>query len=1187
MRFGTRDQGLSLVPNSLALIAAKVAAMGLGFAFWLAAAHLFARNAVGLAAAAVSAMMLATQIAQLGLGSAVISRLPAYRKRPGPLLDAAFSLTVVAGVAAAALLLLVAAGVSGELRVVASDPLYAVLFAGASLFGTLGILLDQTATALRRGDQALVRGVVFGAGALVGLVAIAAVAGREDARAIFAPWLLAGLAGAIVGIVQLRRAADYAPRPRLERGPARELLRVGLPNQILTLAERTPGLVLPILVTELVSPEANAAWYVAWMMAWVVYIVPIQVGMTLFAELAQEDEAPYATVRRAVRTALAVGALGTVIVLVAAGPVLSLLGDGYAAAGAGPLRILVLAVFPLTATAAYFATCRAMGRFREAVVVGWAISLASIGAGAAAASGGHLTAVAVAWLLVQAIAGTGSALRLRALLGLRPARIPVEPAPAPARPPWRWRRPLGPVPHGVGRLPLAWRLLLRRPARQLGARLASDEELGVIGVACHQRSSGRLAVVDAFARGTGIGLLALSGRRLVFVGQGGWLELPRSTLVGAETRRGRFGTRQLRVHTAAGDLALDGLGGSSAARWRQTLDPAPELPGAPTRTGERLGGPPLGMAALVAARSLPALALAALAPLAVALWFAVLGDVRPEAVGDIGLINSLPAGAWVALGALVAGFCASLAPERPRIALATLYVVALVVALYGAIAVIEQTPSYNVAWRHAGVADAIGATGVIDPGIDAYFNWPGFFALLALVTRLAGLASPIELASWTPVVLNVAYLAALALIVRAATRDARLVLGTLWVFALGNWVGQDYMSPQGMDLFLYLVVLGILLTWFGGPARGFVAPWLARVRLSLGAPDAGRLDASPGRRAVLMGIALVVTAAIISSHQLTPFALLLAVTALVVLGRSWARGTPLLTAVMVVGWLIYLSHAYLSGNFSELTDQIGALGANVSSGVGERVGGSSGHHFVVWARLVFTGALWAVALAGGVRRLRAGRGGGSLAVLALVPFALPLLQAYGGEILMRSYLFALPFAAFFAASLLLEGAALRRGLVLAAASALLVGGFAVARYGNAGVSFYTPNEIHAIDRLYALAPPNAAVMAPGPNLPWQSKRYTDIDFQLVAHRLPPSPHPRSESELASAVGRRLQHDGNPASFVIVTRSLIEYDRLFGAARWGSAAALEHGLARSPRFRTVIDEPDARVFEYLPIAGRNG
>ena len=1179
---GTGNKGLSLVPNSLALIAAKVAAMGLGFAFWLAAARLFEARAVGLAAAAVSAMMLATQLAQMGLGSAVISRLPLHRERPAPLLDAAFALTIVAGIAAAAVLLIVAAGVSDQLRSVASDPLYAVLFAGASVFGTLGILLDQTNTALRRGDQALVRNVVFGAVTVVGLLPLAAMAGRGDARAIFAPWLLAGLAGAVIGVVQLRRHAGYVPRAELDRGHARELLRVGLPNQMLTLAERTPGLVLPILVTELVSPEANAAWYVAWMMAWVVYIVPIQVGMTLFAELADASEPALATIRRAVRTALAISALGVVIVLVAAGPVLSLLGHGYSATGAMPLRILVLAVFPLIATSAYFATCRASGRFREVLVVGWIICLASVGAGAAAAAGGHLAAVATAWLVVQCVAGVGSALRLRTLLGVRPARVAVEPIPAPERP-WRWRRPMGDVPTDVGRLPLAWRLLLHRSARQLGARLADGEELGVVAVACHHGSSGGLAGIGAFGRGSGLGLLALSGRRLLFVGQGGWLELPRSTLLSAETRRGRLGTRQLRVRTAAGDLALDGLAHDSAASWRQTLDPVPELAGWQGRDGR----PPLRIAALVAARALPTVALGALAPAAVALWFAALATIQPGSVGDLGLVTSLPAAAWVALGALGAGFVAAVAPDRPHLRIAALYVIALVVALYGAIAIIEQTPSYAVAWRHAGIADAIGSTGKIDPSIDAYFNWPGFFALLALVTRLAGLGSPVELAAWTPVALNLAYLAALAMLLRTATRDARLILGSLWIFALGNWVGQDYLSPQGVDFFLFLVVLAILLTWFGGPARGFVAPWLARARLALGEADSGRLDTSPRRRAALMGIALITIAAIVSSHQLTPFAVLLSVTALVVAGRSWARGVPLLSAVLVVAWLIYLSHAYVSGNFDELTNQIGALGSNVSSGVGDRVGGSHGHELVVWARLAFAGIIWAVALVGGVRRLRGGRGGGSLAVLALVPFALPLIQAYGGEILLRTYLFASPFVAFFVASWLLEAKGARRAVVLALASALLVGGFAVTRYGNAEVNFYTPGEVAAVQRLYEIAPPNALLMAPGPNLPWQGKRYTEIDFQLFAHRLPKRAVNLTPPQMASVVGRLLQHEGSPASFIVVTHSHHVYDHIFGTATWGSVADLEKGLAASPRFRTVIDQPDAKVYEYLPTVERNG
>ena len=127
-----------------------------------------------------------------------------------------------------------------------------------------------------------------------------------------------------------------------------------------------------------------------------------------------------------------------------------------------------------------------------------------------------------------------------------------------------------------------------------------------------------------------------------------------------------------------------------------------------------------------------------------------------------------------------------------------------------------------------------------------------------------------------------------------------------------------------------------------------------------------------------------------------------------------------------------------------------------------------------------------------------------------------------------------------------------------------------------------------MNELYALAPPNSTLIAPGPDLPWQSKRYVEIDYQLISHRLhTPGDRALTEPELASAVGRELQNEGNPASFVVITRSLRVYDRLFGAAKWGGVEALERGLSASPRFRSVIDEPDAHVFEYLPTVRRNG
>jgi len=403
-------------------VAAKVGAMGLGFVFWLIAARLFPAPAVGTAGAAVSAMILCTQLAQLGLGSAIIARLPRHRLSPAPLLDAAFALTVLAALVAAGLALLGAGVALSELDVMAHTPSYAALFLVATVTGTLGSLLDQTATALSRGDHALRRGVAFGATTVAGLAVVALVVDADGSQTVFLPWALAGLVGCAVGARQLRAALPgYAPRPRASRPLARELLHVGAPNHALTLAERVPGLVLPIVVLEVISPAANAVWYVVWMMAWVVYSVPVQVGMTMFAEVARRPDTLASAVRRGILLALLVGGAGAAALAVVGGPLLDALGERYAADGIVPLRLLLVAFIPLVVTGAYYAACRALGRLREALVLGWAGAALAIAVPAAAADHG-LEAIAVSWVAVQALVGVVGAVRLRTLIGPRAKR---------------------------------------------------------------------------------------------------------------------------------------------------------------------------------------------------------------------------------------------------------------------------------------------------------------------------------------------------------------------------------------------------------------------------------------------------------------------------------------------------------------------------------------------------------------------------------------------------------------------------------------------------------------------------------------------------------------------------------------------------------------------------------------------
>ena len=227
----------------------------------------------------------------------------------------------------------------------------------------------------------------------------------------------------------------------------------------------------------------------------------------------------------------------------------------------------------------------------------------------------------------------------------------------------------------------------------------------------------------------------------------------------------------------------------------------------------------------------------------------------------------------------------------------------------------------------------------------------------------------------------------------------------------------------------------------------------------------------------------------VASHQLSPFMLLVAVAALVVLGRSWAPGLPVLLGLMLAIWLAYPASSYLVGH-PPLRDT--GLGAATSASVIGRLGGTAG------------------ARAGGPRPHRrdgrhlAARGPGArmlwkrrsldlrAVALALTPFVLFPAQSYGGEILLRVALFALPFMAYLASEALLGGRRRLRPVRLIAIGvvcALLAVGSITARFGNARFDMFTPAEVQATQKLYAIVPPDATLISGAHPTPWRYRDY--------------------------------------------------------------------------------------------------
>jgi len=576
---------------------------------------------------------------------------------------------------------------------------------------------------------------------------------------------------------------------------------------------------------------------------------------------------------------------------------------------------------------------------------------------------------------------------------------------------------------------------------------------------------------------------------------------------------------------------------------------------------------------------------------AAALWIDSLQDVEIERVTDLGLAAALPAGAFVALAMATVSFALTLRHANVSTPLALLHLVVLVVMLHGATTLIDQEPAFNVVWRHAGVTDYVMTTGSVNPDIDAYFNWPGFFILAALATRAAGLESALGLSGWAPVAFELLYLPALVVIARAFTADRRLAWVAVWLFYATNWVGQDYLSPQAMGYLLYLAMVAVILTTLSRSAAPDLAKWRERgtrvlLRLRIRRPGAAlnevepTVHATPGQRGALVLICVVLIAATVGSHQLTPWMMLASLGLLVGLRRCTARGLPLITIVLLVAWMTYLATGYLDGHLKPLLGQTLDVQQALAANVGGRLQGSAGHLIVVRLRMVMTLLVWVLAIVGAVRATRRGASSPSHLILSLAPAMLAVLQPYGGEMLMRVYLFSLPFVACYAAQALMPPAgrpAWQLPCVLAAGGALLVAGFLFTRYGNERTTLFTPAEVHAVDRLYAMAPPGSDLIAVSPNVPWKQHHYADYRYQMLSHQLRFDGAAPSSAELAASVAQYMLRSRPKRAFLIVTRSQRVYDDVLGAPAWGSSTDVLRAVERSARFFKMFDNHDGAIF----------
>ena len=597
----------------------------------------------------------------------------------------------------------------------------------------------------------------------------------------------------------------------------------------------------------------------------------------------------------------------------------------------------------------------------------------------------------------------------------------------------------------------------------------------------------------------------------------------------------------------------------------------------------------------------------ALPLLALVLWSLSLQHEDVRRMNDLGMISTFPPLIFVSLAILMLSFCIQLQRTLFTERILFLHLALLIFMLFGIQNIVEEAPRFAVVYRHAGYTEYIMRTGGVNPSLDAYFSWPGFFVLSALLTQLAGYHDILSYAGWAPVFYNLIYLAPLYVIFSSATNDKRLLWLAIWFFAITNWIGQDYFSPQGFNFFLYLVIIAIVLKWLQ-PSRSHepgkwgayllrlsqARPYTQKFYLWMTAPfGTERTESavqSPRQRLALLAILLVVFAFVAFSHPLTPFFVLASVIVLALFRRCSPRWLPIVLTLMTALWIIFMTRSFLMGHSSMVLGNVGQVGGAVATNVTARVHGNLEHTIIAALRIIMTATVWLLALCGALRRLRMGHKDSVIILLALTPFPLIVTQQYGGEMFLRIYLFSLPFMTFLAAGLFFPTPApallqSRRWLKLAvvAANVLLLTGFLFTRYGNERTDYMTYQEVAGVQQLYHLAPSGSLLLSVWDDTAWQSQDYEKYTCRSLADQLPQA----VATQNVAALTQYINQQAYLHTYLIITRGQKAQASALADLPPGTLDSFVTKLAHSKNFALVYQNTDVQIFTYTTTTTTTG
>jgi O-antigen/teichoic acid export membrane protein len=373
----------SLLRNGIFIMGTGVVTAGFGYIYWILAAHAYSAYDVGLASALISAMTLASTIANLGVGSTLVQTLP--HRQSGHewslTLNAGLAIGILAGLLAGAFVVVVLPFLSPQFAIVEQHVGYAfALLVGVPIM-TLSTLLDQAFVAERASINMLIRNLAVAVLKIPLMVLPVILLAHVGALGILVSGVLAMavmlIGGTLLLLPRLRRAYCLAVCGIV--GQIHSMFSSLAGHYFINLGGLASQYLLPVFVAIQLSPTDNAYFYTTMKLGDFFFMASSAVSVSLFAE---GSHAAGDLSRKVRSTAIIIGLIMGPAMLICffGGPyILLVFGPSYAQHGQELLRIFVVAAVPDAITNIYISVLRVQRRLRFAAALNVGMAVITLG----------------------------------------------------------------------------------------------------------------------------------------------------------------------------------------------------------------------------------------------------------------------------------------------------------------------------------------------------------------------------------------------------------------------------------------------------------------------------------------------------------------------------------------------------------------------------------------------------------------------------------------------------------------------------------------------------------------------------------------------------------------------------------------------------------------------------------------